>query len=499
MSIQLYALYRNVKLPDHASPIANSTNHRVVRRSYESFSLLRWPDGRLCLLATHWMQSKLQRCGGRDTPNTYSAQITPLIRFCYSKGLSFHEMTDELFYEFTNQLKWEKRLGKNGIESKRTNNSSIQVQSRALDLIEWISQSFPDSIGKGLIGETSHYKIIIEWRVNRYTGKRYAWHRHMIESGSDKFDKAPMPEDFIDSIRNEIFKKHDIENLPNSSKLKLKHHSDLYHAQNTYIYERRMFTIRLMKLMGLRPEELIDIPLDLNQDVLSRKHIAAPTKKRGRPAPIRNFPITLRAALDFNRYLKARSTFLHQLSDIRAAKPSQDHFALPEHCNALLLSIDGTPLQKQSLTKEFDRICTDAGLGTVRTCLSMFRHRFITREIHYLLDVAFAKDAKLKIHWTEALRDSICAEVMPKTGQANERSLWHYFHYEYELMTQTTGYVKSVENRDRLEAAQESLLNLKFDSILLSNAPMTDRIQELEDIIGALQAELLSGLPPGAL
>lgn len=499
MSIQLYALYKNVKLPDHAMPIARSKNYRIIRRDYESFSVLRWPDGRPCHLATHWMQSKLQSSGGRDTPNTYSAQITPFIRFCYSKEISFHEMNDGLFYEFTNQLKWEKRLGKNGIENKRINNTSIQIQSRALDLMEWITRSFPDSIGKGLIGESAHCRIIIEWKLNRYSGKRYMWHRHMIESVSDKFDKAPIPENFIDSIRNEIFRKHDVANLPNTSKRKLKHLPDLYHAQNTYLYERRMFTIRLMKLMGLRPEELVDIPLNLNENVLSRKSIAVPTKKRGKPAPIRNFPITLRAALDFNRYLKARLSFIQKLKEIGATRPSKKNSVAQGVSDALLLGVDGQPLQKQSLTKEFDRICTDAGLGAVRTCLSMFRHRFITREIHYLLDVAFAKDAKFKVHWTEALRDSICAQVLPKTGQAKEMSLWHYFHYEYDLMTQTTSYTKSIESRDRLEAAHESLLNLKFDSILLSNAPITDRIHALEDIIYALQNELMTGLLPDSV
>lgn len=496
MSIQLYVLFKNVKLPDHAMPIAGTKDYRIIRRNYESFAVLRWPDGRPCHLATLWMQSKLQRSGGRDTPNTYSAQITPLIRYCYSKKISFHEMNDELFYEFTQQLKWEKRLGKFGTESKRINNTSIQIQSRALDLMEWITRSFPHSLGKGLVGETSHSRIIVEWRLNRYTGKRYMWHRHLMESVSEKFDKAPIPENFISSIQNEIFRKHDIANLPTSSKRKLKLSPDLFMAQNTYLYERRMFSIRLMKLMGLRPEELVDIPLDLNQSVLSRKSIAVPTKKRGKPAPIRYFTVTLRAALDFNRYLKARLTFLQQLKDFESARPLRKHPNLLTLNDALLLGIDGQPLQKQSLTKEFDRICIDAGLGAVRTCLSMFRHRFITREIHYLLDVAFAKDAKFKTHWTEALRDSICAQVLPKTGQAKEKSLWHYFHYEYDLMTQTIGYTKSIENRDRLESAQESLLNLKHDSILLSNAPITDRIRELEDVIYALQAELMSGLPP---
>lgn len=499
MSIQLYQLFKNVKLPDHATPIIGSENYRIVRRDYESFAILRWPDGRPCHIATHWLQSKLQSSSGRDTPNTYSAQITPLIRFCYSKGICFHEMNDGLFYEFTMQLKWEKRLGKYGIESKRINNTSIQIQSRALDLMEWITRTFPNSIGKGLVGETSQARVIVEWRFNRYSGKRYMWHRHLMESVSDKFDKAPIPENFIEIIRNDIFRKHNIANLPPASKRKLKSSPDLFLSQNTYLYERRMFTVRLMKLIGLRPEELIDIPLDLNENVLSRRSIAVPTKKRGKPAPIRYFPVTLRAALDFDRYLTARRTFLQQLN-ASGSSPSAGKSPKPlERNDALLLANNGRPIQKQSLTKEFDRICVDAGLGAVRTCLSMFRHRFVTREIHYLLDVAFAKDAKLKTHWTEALRDSICAEVLPKTGQASEKSLWHYFHYEYDLMTQTTGYTKSIENRDRLESAQEALLNLKYDSILLSNSPLTDRIRELEDVIDALQGELMSGVPPSTL
>lgn len=484
MTKQLYVLYQDAKLPDFAEPNPRARGVRVVRRSFQQIALLRWPDGRLCHIANYWLHDKLRSSTGSETANTYASLITPVIRYCYAKNIALHQMSDVLFLDLTKQLVNETRLTRRGIELARINNQTLQIQSLTLDLLNWIHKSFKNSIGQGLIGEGSEFRIIVEKRTNPQTGKHYFWHRHLVNSVPYKNDKSPIPEDFIDKIRSEIFRRHDVTNLPERSKHKLKSCPELFNCRNTYLYERRMFTVRMMKLMGLRPEELIDIPLNLNTDVLSRKSIATPTKKRGRPEPIRYFPITLRAAIDFNRYLRARQEFVGTLTALKIV--SRD-------TKSLILNENGEPLKKASLTKEFDRICQGSDLGDARSCLSMFRHRFITREIHYILEKAFANDPTLKMVKTNALRDSVCAQVLPKTGHASEKSLWAYFHYEYDLMSQTSGYVKNIENRDRVEAAAELLLNLKFDNKLTPTPGIAEKIDQLERYIDLLRDEITCG------
>jgi len=418
----------------------------------------------------------------QDTARVYASQITHLIRYCYLRKIDLFELTDNHFYDFTQYLKEIKKKNSSIRDEIIGRNHVRAIQLRCLHFLIWISQRFGYLYTHRLIGTNdTNPNIVIELKPNKFTNRLDINHRDLVETEPYKDDKSVITEAAIRSIQDAIYKMsliapgrstvaHSADNL-NSTTHSLRH----------YLYERRMFTNRMMKLTGLRPEELIDIPLDLNKNVLSDLYICIPTKKQGVPAPIRKFKITFRAAIDFDRYLAARNNHLQSLNISTNS---------PLTTKAILLTDDGRPLTKQSLTREFSRICEKADLGDIRTCLSMFRHRFITREIHTLLLARFERNPTLKTMWTEGLRDDICFLVIQKTGHRKIESIYTYFHEEYDLLTGQSNRVSVMAQRDRLDAVQETLVDLKFKSNLILDDSIDQNIKRLEQEIESLYKKI---------
>jgi integrase len=481
MGIQLYSHLKYVKVPGNAW--LSSRNTYVYRdRSFDDLPLFRWPDGRPCHIANHWMMHVSSGTQAKDTARVYASQITHLIRYCYLKKIEFFELTDNYFYHFTKYLKQIKKKHA-AIEGESIGSNHIRaIQLRCLRFLIWISQNFAYLSVRCLIGtKDKNPNIVIRLKSNTYTGQLDVDHPYLVESEPYKDDKAVITEAAIRSIQNAIYEMSLQAPCSLTTLGAIQDTAETTHSPRQYLYERRMFTIRMMKLTGLRPEELVDIPLDLNDDVLSTLYLCIPTKKQGVPAPIRKFKITLRAAIDFNRYLTARKNHLQALNAggifARAAK-------------AILLTNDGRPLSKQSLTREFSRICVKAKLGNLRTCLSMFRHRFVTREIHTLLLSRFERAPSLKITWTEGLREDVCFLVIQKTGHKKTQSIYEYFHHEYNLLTGQSDRASIMSQRERLDAAQEALIDLKFKSTMVPGDGVEEEIQELESDIESLYKKI---------
>ena len=487
MSIQLYKVFEDVMLPRSAHPVPNQNRFRVIRQKYSKLVLMVWPNGRPCHLANQWLMEKSSSSPGTDTPTTYAGQITHILRFCYSRQLDIWDINDLLLKDFASYLTETMKISRHGTDSARSINHVKAIQQRTLNFLLYISRNVPCTESRRLIGkEGQGCQITVDFRVNTYTGKTYIHHPYFVTEDPKPYhnDKIPMPDEFIQLIQNDIFRRHNLSELPDKSKLKQINDPDRFRVTNEYLFERRMFVIRMMKLAGLRPEELINIPLELNTATLTDLFILIPTMKREKPAPLRKFYISRHDALAFNRYVKARTRFKEFLEKTETHKSTS---------NAILLTESGTALRKESITKEFARLCTSAGITDSRACLSMFRHRFISREIHILLLEAFEKTPSLKEHWTEAFRDDICHKVARKTGHANAESIWVYFHEEYKLTTGRPDREKMIRNRDRIDSCHESLVYLKMKQSLSPSQSTDARIEHIENLIDQLCDDLDNG------
>lgn len=175
---------------------------------------------------------------------------------------------------------------------------------------------------------------------------------------------------------------------------------------------------------GLRPSELVQMSVKDHENVLTTRTLKIPTKKRRKiTAPLRHFPILLDAATVVYRYLLSRSAYCD------AIKRSGVE---PNPGTAFFLTLDGEPIKKTSLEKDFERLATLAGYKDVQACLSMFRHRFITYEVTVHLREFIDKSGKSRQMMTDIDYESILKRVADKTGHGSVQSLWHYIDLAWE-------------------------------------------------------------------
>lgn len=470
MKVELYTEYPLAALPLSVM-LKGENKYAGFSRTVENLVLMRWPDGRPCHLINQWLMEKTLSTGAQDTVRVYAAQLTHTIRYCYESKINFYDFTDDHFDKFSEKLQSVKKSNSPHSEEFIGGNHVRAIQQRTLHFLLWIAKKHPTLSAYPLIGESEECQVIIEYRINPRSGHKEVYHRYLKPLESDKDDKNVITEIMIQKLFNAIFIAHDVDNLPVRSRTKLVSDPELFIATNSYLYERRLFTIRMMKVSGLRPEELLEIPLNLNEDVQKTHYIAIPTKKQGYPAPIRKFRINTKAALDFQRYLDNREKYMNFLMQRKIVTVKPNHILVGEH---------GAPIKKTSITKEFSRLCKSAAFGDVRCCLSMFRHRFITREIQGLLLERFDQHPGLKIQWTDALREDICSIVKSKTGHRRTSSLYHYFHEEYRMLTNVEGWDTHLSTLNELSDNQDRVYELKHLARLRhdsSSAALADKIQ----------------------
>lgn len=485
MKIELYSEYDEATLPSAVS-FRGKNGYARSSRTIQHLVLIRWPDGRPCHLVNHWLMEKALGTLARETTKVYASQITHLVRYCYTHEVEFFDFTDEDFYHFSNHLEKLKKSNSKHSAEYIGGNHVRAVQQRALHFFLWIHKNYSSLSSTPLIGESENCQIIIETRASSYNGRKEVWHRYLKPPEPPKDDKNVITEKMIQALFNAIFVAHDIDNLPTRAKTKQVADPELFTMRNTFLYERRIFTIKIMKLTGLRPEELIDIPLELNQSVTATRRISLPTKKQGVPAPIRKFDISTRAALDFQRYLDNRRIFIDFLLN-------KGLITIPS--KSILIGDNGKSIKKSSITKEFSRLCVSAGFFDVRCCLSMFRHRFITRGMHLLLLERFTKNPELRTHWTHGLREDVCNILIRQTGHRQAKSLYGYFHEEYRLLISNEHWGEHMNTLNRLSDAQDSAAELKHLARLQDDAEAYAQAEEIDNLVNSLYIKLFGGKP----
>lgn len=484
MAKQLYTLYGSELFPGLALPAWQGQGHIGSPKYIRNFALICWPDGRPCHLVNAWLLERASKTTARESCNTDASLITHLIRFCFVSELDFSEFELASFERFRDVLLGGKKETKQGTKNARDRNQVGRIQRSALFFLEWLHIRHPVVCPNPVVGvEGTGAKIVIEYKMDPVTKRIYMYHPLLVLSEPFQNDKSPISETMIQDIRDEIFRRSDVDKLPAPSKLKYLADPEVFCATNRYLYERRMFLVRAFKLTGARTEELYDLPLDVNAEILVTKELVLPTKKRRFAVSPRRFKVDLRDARLVSKYINARKNYQAFLvgRGIYYNNPNQ-----------FFLGANGTDLKKASLTKEFDRLCKDAGIVDTRSCLSMFRHRFITREIHARLLIKFATNPVLRNGVTPELRDDVCRDILPLTGHAQIKSLWHYFDAEYNLMTSSSPYSEKLHAKAKLEALREDLTDMRYAERIRPQVHLSSKISELETEIDQLWTEILS-------
>ena len=291
----------------------------------------------------------------------------------------------------------------------------------------------------------------------------YYTHRYMPPPVS-KDPKRPISSVAIEDIKRCIYR------LSESPKLygRYQGNSTLKAALIEYITARRNFMIYMFERTGMRPSELVDLNVSDHENILVTRSLKISTKKRRKhKAPMRSFPIKLNVASVVHRYMLVRKKFCEKLEAAGF---------YPQDGGKLFLTEKGKPMSKGTLRKDFEKIAKEAGYRSVKTCLSMFRHRFITLEITAHLVEFIEKSGKSRQTTTSTDYESILKRVTAKTGHGNTDSLWHYFDFAWDEMGVWGAVDQAIERMHAASQLFTDLLELKYEVELLDSRKANKRI-----------------------
>ncbi|KPB98521.1 tyrosine-type recombinase/integrase [Pseudomonas syringae group genomosp. 3] len=452
--MQLFRAIESIKIP---STVGYRDPAFISYRTHNRLYHLTWPNGAPCAIANEWLRQQSRRKGNNDrteTSRTYASHLSFLLRHCYKYRIEPFDLCDEDITRLVIYLQDETYI-KNGIsEKRRGNNQVIAILQTIFRFLRWIQIHLMlnnDSIFLG--DESSGAQIHVTIGTNHRTGRTTYTHASMPSAVAPKGDKIPIPDEYISLLRDTIFLKCYGSSTPTNTR-KTNGIPSLKQIKSRYIYERRNFSIQMFKISGLRPMELCETPVDKNSTVISNLSVYLPTgKTRDNELPLRKFPLSIAEANRVAKYLEARELFLGTFDK---------HKLHPGAAESMLLTDEGKPLNEKSLTRDFSRLVIAAGLGNVKLCFSMFRHRFITIEILLEMQIT-TKSTKVSNIWNEGIRHSICAVVAAKTGHRSALSLYTYFDEAYKFSTKFETYHDAVEHLKQLDDKLEDLTYKRYE------------------------------------
>lgn len=450
---KLYLYYEDVILPPRQLFKENIVGHRhyadIKRISH--MTLCVWPNGKPCTMVNIWLQEQSYRSTGNETLITYASLISPLIEFCFNNKLSFEDLSDNIFIEFIAGLKL--RSGRNGQSSKISKNHIATIVDRALSFLNWLQDNLPQSVGLIIGTESQNPQITVTEHYNKHTGRSYLKHIASPEITAQFKAKRPIPEEAIQQIKDEIFKKRSAVFSHKFNRFGKTVESTL---AAEYLEARRIFCVWFLERTGGRPSELCKYLAPRREDYSSTSMLTLPVaKKRKRRWPTRSFALTEYDITEIDSYLDYRDKYIAHLIEIGVITDTPLEMILTE---------GGTPLPARSLQKDFSRLVQNAGLSEQAISMSLFRHRFITLHILLELKDELESDGKLTDVWGEAVRRKICDRVAEKTGHAGGDSLHPYFDAMFSLR-KATGEKSAVERSNDTESAMHTLTRLMYTSI----------------------------------
>lgn len=477
----LYTKLSDLRIPDSVQETAagKSVNYQVINVG----ACVNWPDSKPCIAVNMYLLENASQWTG-DTAVTYASELSALVRHCYARRISFDALTDGEIYGFVEHLKAEE--GGSGTFI-RNNNTTRRILHRSLSFLMWYQQNLHCGAIPLIGDDTSNAAIRVERRTNE-RGNFYWTHRYAPESNSTD-PKLPIDLSIIEAIDVSIEQLSIRENLSEPATRPYKKRSEFLNCLLSYHYARRRFMIWIVQRTGLRPSEMVGLPLAENRKQRKQPVIIIPTMKRRKlNPPPRVFAITEKDARVVMRYLSARDNWVQTCSANDPTYKSND---------AMFLSVAalnyGFPIAKSGLTHDFKVLCAHAGHKNSEACFSMFRHRFITWEV---LSHLKAWETEKGRPPSEQDYRSILEKVRIRTGHADAMSLWHYIHLAQEM----AGVWVNVDRATaRLHAADHLRLDLveMRHELLTSGARRMAAEQILNIVIDRLQEIITSANASG--
>lgn len=482
MNTQLFHVLPPMTLPHSGVKHKNGTH--VTTQTIPAFPFMYWPSGKPCEPVNMYFLDLAHAVTG-DSLRSYAAGLSHLVRYCGEKNVSMECLTDAHIHELSERLQEEKSRRK-PLERARNDNTVRAILSCVIRFLMWYQKTFMLLLRTPLIGEQSVSPQIVVKQIrndkSRAKNRRveYYYTHSAMPTSESREPKRPIARSLIEDIQRCINSQSVLEER--SARFVQRHRNNpaLLAAQLEYMRARRHFLVWIMMHTGLRPSELLEMSVKEHQDILNTRALVIPTKKRRKiKAPKRSFPILLNAATVVHRYLIARTAYYETLKDSDVESNPGDAF---------FLTLDGEPLKKSSLEKDFERLANKAGYKDVQACLSMFRHRFITYEVTAHLKEFIEKSGKSRQMMTDIDYESILRRVAAKTGHGSVESLWHYIDLAWEELGVWGSIDKAIA---RLHAADQlfaDILALQHETEALGNRQANKKIdlRQIADRLGEI-------------
>jgi hypothetical protein len=466
---QLYNTNMVLEMPGAVVYSRKKEAPTVRKKTISNQVYMFWPNGSPCTLINIWLQHVTVQATG-DSAETFASHMTHYVRYCFNHGAHLLAVDDTFLLGLSNHLLEGKKLKHSALTRARSPNHVAYTIRRVIDFLIWYQMNYRLVSQPKLIGELgTGAQVTIEWKANRQ-GQPILYHPAIPTARPPMGDKKPMPDNFIGKISDTIYR---LKTNPRFLfDVTASQRRDNHIAKNEYLYNRRLATLKIARMTGLRPDELNSIPLNLNQHPLEKRTLYIPTlKTRQVPRPIREFPLSLEEAIEISIYLKARTVFITYLN------------IAPTKATSFMLAQDGKAIETRSLARDFRRLCELSGLIDVQACLSMFRHRFITTQIAYEIAKELKRDIAQKDLWMEAVQRRILAKVAKLTGHRDPMSLKNYFDEGFAIAVARSSAPSPNQTKALIQQLENRIQALSNHSTIYSDPNLANGISELEQIL----------------
>lgn len=443
-----FTLLRAVDVSVKSQYASSTGSYQPVQAEMPAAFSVRWPNGVPCSLIEMYLVHRfrqgasVQRVDGGSLRATVS-KLTHLMRYCWDANCDFWDLDDDHYSQFISNLAEGRRQLTPSVRS-RDGNTIRAISGACIEFLGWLQTDL--RYRTDLVGHGAGYRIRLIYRTGglantkgRQSQLSGAYHR--LPPVDTHEPKRPMPSEYRNRLWEAVssMMKSNVKNLAWCTTTRDR---ELF---SSFIKARREVLLYLLEATGARPGELVRLGVLANRDCYKTKKLTIATLKRRRAA-YRVIDLQSDVAMRLELFIHGhRARVLERISQECGVQVAED---------SVFISAHGRPMHERTLTSDFVRIVRAAGLGNVQSCMSMFRHRFITKQVAIHLQALLAGSGAARGMLTDSDYRSILKKVAVVTGHGDPNSLLSYI----DLAWQELGAFKQIESAQQIEAVVESAI-----------------------------------------
>lgn len=470
----------NVTCESHYDPIRNRFTLRqdITPATFA----VTWPDGTPCSLIEINLVSRIRRgVSVREDGGSLRATVSKLmhlVRYCWLIKRDFWELDDDDIYGLVSALMSDMKP-ESPLVRTRDNNTVRAIIAAVMEFLLWLQSDIMQ--GVALVGIGSEFRIrLVERKVIDSKRNRQILMRvyHRLPPRDTKEPKRPMGRDKRNALWSAV---SDMAGLTFAMLPMWARGGDHEALLSAYLKARRELLLELLEATGARPGELSRLSVSINENCYKSHGLVLVTLKRRRHVE-RKIPLQPSVAMRLTVFIKKQRAMLLKVIESAGIKTNP--------LDRVFLGIYGEPMSERTMTSEFRRISVAAGLGDYQSCMSMFRHRFITKQVAIHLGIYIGSENKAKEMMTDSDYRTILKKVATVTGHGNEESLMHYLDLAWDELGVGNQLDSAMAIDASIESASTQIISLIGMLEHMNGKTPSELLQHTKDALLNMQQEL---------